>query len=88
MDESTRRRSAAFELRQRAADDLDEAARLDGLPALRLLDEHVDAIAEALGIPAGGGVVGSAVLLGDAEGGVLRFVRLLWVPVGRPAEYK
>jgi hypothetical protein len=45
------RRKAAFYLRQHAADDLDRAAKLDGLPALRLLDEHVEAIAQTIGIP-------------------------------------
>jgi hypothetical protein len=52
MNDNLRRRRAAFLLRQRAADALDEASRLDGLPAMRLLDEHVDAIATALGISA------------------------------------
>jgi hypothetical protein len=37
-------------MRQRAADLLDDAARLDGLPAMRLLLVDVRRIAEAIGM--------------------------------------
>jgi hypothetical protein len=48
MNDSVRRRRAAFELRQRAADALDQAAALDGLPAMRVLRVDVERIAGAL----------------------------------------
>jgi hypothetical protein len=48
VNENIRRRKAAFLPRQRAADALDEANRLDGLPAMRLLATDVQRIAEAL----------------------------------------
>lgn len=44
-----RRRRAAFELRQRAGDLLDDASRLDGLPAMRVLVPDLQRIAEAAG---------------------------------------
>ena len=50
MNANLRRRRAAFELRQRAADALDEAAKLDGLPAMRLLRSDVERIAWAIGM--------------------------------------
>jgi hypothetical protein len=49
MNDTLRRRKAAFELRQRAADALDEASRLDRLPAMRLLLTDLRRIAEAAG---------------------------------------
>jgi hypothetical protein len=48
-EQSRRRRRAAFELRQRAHDLLDDAARLDGLPAMRVLQTDLKRIAEAAG---------------------------------------
>lgn len=45
-----RRRKAGFLLRERAAQALDEASRLDGLPALRILRADVERIADALGM--------------------------------------
>lgn len=49
MNESVRRRKAAFLLRQRAADALDQSSELDGLPAMRLLQTDLTRIAEAAG---------------------------------------
>jgi hypothetical protein len=49
MNETLRRRKAAFMLRQRAADALDEASELDGLPAMRLMLTDLRKIAEAAG---------------------------------------
>lgn len=48
-EQSRRRRRAAFELRQRAHDLLDDASRLDGLPAMRILMTDLKRIAEAAG---------------------------------------
>jgi hypothetical protein len=50
MNDSVRRRKAAFELRQHAADALDQAAALDGLPAMRILRPDVERIAAAIGM--------------------------------------
>lgn len=47
-----RRRRAAFELCSRTADLLDDAARLDGDPAMRVLATDIEKIAAHLGIPA------------------------------------
>ena len=41
-DGACRRRRAAFELRSRASHVLDQAHRLDGLPAMRLLRSDVE----------------------------------------------
>ena len=49
MNENLRGRRAAFELRQRAADALDEASELDGLPAMRLMLTDLKRIADAAG---------------------------------------
>jgi hypothetical protein len=49
VSDNLRRRKAAFLLRQRAADALDEASKLDGLPAMRLLLTDLRKIAEAAG---------------------------------------
>jgi hypothetical protein len=49
VNENLRRRQAAFLLRSRAADDLDEASRLDGYPAMRLLVDDLKAIAAKAG---------------------------------------
>jgi hypothetical protein len=50
MNEIVRRRRAAFLLRERAADALDQAAALDGLPAMRILRVDVERIAAAIGM--------------------------------------
>jgi hypothetical protein len=47
--QSRRRRRAAYELRQRAHDLLDDASRLDGLPAMRVLQTDLERIALAAG---------------------------------------
>ena len=47
-----RRRRAAFELRQRAADLLDQAHGLDGDPAMRVLRSDLEWVAANLGIRA------------------------------------
>jgi hypothetical protein len=49
VNDNLRNRKAALELRQRAADALDEAAKLNGLPAMTLLLTDLRAIAEAAG---------------------------------------
>ena len=49
MNDNLRRRQAAFILRQRAADALDQASELDGLPATRLLLTNLKAIAAKAG---------------------------------------
>ena len=49
-DGACRRRRAAFELRSHAAHLLDQAHRLDGLPAARLLRSDAERIAEAIGV--------------------------------------
>ena len=49
MNDNLRRRRAAFELRQRAADALDQASTLDGLPAMRVLLSDLRKIAQAAG---------------------------------------
>jgi hypothetical protein len=50
VNETLRRRKAAHLLRQRAADALEEASRLDGWPILHLTVADESRIADALGI--------------------------------------
>jgi hypothetical protein len=52
VNDNLRRRKAAFLLRQRAADALDQASELDGLPAMRLLLTDLRRIAAAAGCDA------------------------------------
>ncbi len=49
-EQSRRRRRAALELRRRAADLLDQAHRLDGDPAMRVLRSDLERVAAHLGI--------------------------------------
>jgi hypothetical protein len=49
MNDNLRRRKAAYMLRQRAADALDQASELDHLPAMRLLLTDLRKIAAAAG---------------------------------------